>query len=138
MTALAAGHIDDALVSPRECDSNPKRAILWDALGDLADLPMDYARYGYAFPASYIKTQRETLRRLLMTYLEAIYVFRTRPIKFMPLSKRKNIKDPVVQKNVYERALESVREFPLPEPNGIQSLLDSLPHPNARNINRRA
>ena len=73
-----------------------------------------------------------------MTYLEAIYVFRTRPIQFMPLSKRKNIKDPVVQKNVYERALESVREFPLPEPNGIQSLLDSLPHPNARNINRRA
>ena len=27
-----------------------------------------------------------------------------------------------------------MREFPVPEPNGIQSVLDSLPHPNARNV----
>ena len=106
----------------------------WRILADLADLPMDYARYGYAFPASYIKTQRETLRRLLMAYLEGIYVFRIRPKAVYAVLDQQDIKDPVVQKDVYERALKSVREFPVPEPNGIQSVLDSLPHPNARNI----
>jgi NitT/TauT family transport system substrate-binding protein len=133
MTALAAGHVDGALVSP---ESVYKMIVsgCCRILADLADLPMDYARYGYAFPASYIKTQRETLRRLLMAYIEAIYVFRTRPQAVYATLADMDIRDPAVQKDVYERSLKSVREFPIPEPNGIQSVLDSLPHPNARNI----
>ena len=133
MTALAAGHVDGALVSPESVHKIVGSGCC-RILADLADLPMDYARYGYAFPASYIKTQRETLRRLLMAYLEGIYVFRTRPKAVYAVLDEQDIKDPVVQKDVYERALKSVREFPVPEPNGIQSVLDSLPHPNARNI----
>jgi hypothetical protein len=103
-------------------------------LADLAELPMDYARYGYVFPSSYVKTQREVLRRLLMAYLEGIYVFRTRPKAFYAALEEEGIKDSAVQKDVYERALKSVREFPVPEPNGVQSVLDSLTHPNARNV----
>jgi ABC-type nitrate/sulfonate/bicarbonate transport system substrate-binding protein len=133
MTALAAGHVDGALVSPESVHKIVGSGCC-RILADLADLPMDYARYGYAFPAFYIKTQREPLRRLLMAYLEGIYVFRTRPKAVYSVLDEQDIKDPVVQKDVYERALKSVREFPVPEPNGIQSVLDSLPHPNARNI----
>jgi NitT/TauT family transport system substrate-binding protein len=133
MTALAAGHVDGALVSPESVYKMIASGCC-RALADLADLPMDYARYGYAFPASYIKTQRETLRRLLMAYLEGIYVFRTRPKAVYWALGEEDIKDPLVQKDVYERALKSVREYPVPEPNGIQSVLDSLPHPNARNV----
>ena len=133
MTALAGGHVDGALVSPESVHK-----ILVSGccriLADLADLPMDYARYGYAFPASLIKTQRDTLRRLLMAYLEGIYIFRTRPTAVYSALAEEDIRDPAVQKDVYDRALKSVREFPVPEPNGIQSVLDSLPHPNARNI----
>ena len=133
MTALAAGHVDGALVSPESVHKLVGSGCC-RILADLADLPMDYARYGYAFPSSYIKTQRETLRRLLMAYLEGIYVFRTRPKAVYSVLDEQDIKDPVIQKDVYERALKSVREFPVPEPNGIQSVLDSLPHPNARSI----
>ena len=133
MTALAAGHVDGALVSP-ESVYKMLASGCCRVLADLADLPMDYARYGYAFPSSYIKTQRETLRRLFMAYLEGIYVFRTRPKAVYSILDEQDIKDPVIQKDVYERALKSVREFPVPEPNGIQSVLDSLPHPNARSI----
>ena len=133
MTALASGHVDGALVSP-EAVYKMIASGCCRVLADLADLPMDYARYGYAFPVSYIKTQRETLRRLLMAYIEAIYVFRTRPAAVYAALAEMDIKEPLVQKDVYERALKSVREFPLPEPNGIQSVLDSLPHPNARNV----
>src|SRR5262252_5427425 len=91
------------------------------------------ARVAVAFlPIS--PTCRWTLRRLLMAYLEGIYVFRTRPKAVYSVLDEQDIKDPVIQKDVYERALKSVREFPVPEPNGIQSVLDSLPHPNARSI----
>jgi ABC-type nitrate/sulfonate/bicarbonate transport system substrate-binding protein len=133
MTALAAGHVDGALVSPESVHKIVASGCC-RVLADLADLPMDYARYGFAFPVSYIKTQRETLRRLLMAYLEGIYVFRTRPKTVYSILAEEDIKDPAVQKDVYERALKSVREYPVPEPNGIQSVLDSLPHPNARNV----
>jgi NitT/TauT family transport system substrate-binding protein len=133
MTALIAGHVDGALVSP-ESVYKVLASGCCRALADLADLPMDYARYGYAFPSSYIKTQRETLRRLLMAYLEGIYVFRTRPKEVYSALEAEDIKEPAVQKDVYERSLKSVREFPVPEANGIQSVLDSLPHPNARNV----
>ena len=133
MTALAGGHVDGALVSPESVHKILASGCC-RILADLADLPMDYARYGYAFPASFIKTQRDTLRRLLMAYLEGIYIFRTRPTTVYAALAEEDIKDPAVQKDVYDRALKSVREFPIPEPNGIQSVLDSLPHPNARNI----
>jgi len=95
-------------------------------------LPMDYARYGYVFPTAYIKTQREVLRRLLMAYLEGIYIFRTRPKTVYSVLEEEGIKDPLIQKDIYDHALKNVREFPVPEANGIQSALDSLTHPNAK------
>ena len=66
MTALAAGHVDGALVSPESVHKILASGCC-RILADLADLPMDYARYGYAFPGSFINGQRDTLRRLLMS-----------------------------------------------------------------------
>ena len=78
MTALAAGHVDGALVSPESIHkilaSNCCRI-----LADLSELPMDYARYGYVFPTAWLKANRDVVRRLLMGYLEGIAIFRTRP-----------------------------------------------------------
>jgi ABC-type nitrate/sulfonate/bicarbonate transport system substrate-binding protein len=131
MTALAAGHVDGALVSP-ESVHKLIAAGCCRILADLAELPMDYARYGYVFPTSWIKTNREVLRRLLMAYLEGIFIFRTRAKTVYSALEEEGIKDPAVQKDIYERALKHVREYPVPEPNGIQSVLDSLSHPNAK------
>jgi ABC-type nitrate/sulfonate/bicarbonate transport system substrate-binding protein len=133
MTALAAGHVDGALVSPESVYKMIASGCC-RVLADLAELPMDYARYGYVFPTAYVKANREVLRRLLMAYLEGIYIFRTRPKAVYAALEEEGIKDPVVQKDVYERALKSVREYPVPETNGVQSVLDSLTHPNARNV----
>lgn len=133
MTALAAGHVEGALVSPESVYKIIATGCC-RVLADLADLPMDYARYGYAFPTSYIKKQRETLRRLLMANLEGIHIFRTQPKAVYSALEKEDIKDPAVQKDIYEQSLKNVREFPVPEPNGIQSVLDSLPNANARNI----
>ena len=74
-----------------------------------------------------------------MAYLEGIAIFQnsaqSRP---MPALEEEGIKDPAIQKDIYERTLKHVREYPVPEPNGIQNVLDSLTHPNARTVNRRA
>jgi len=131
MTALAAGHVDGALVSPESVHKIVATGCC-RALADLSELPMDYARYGYVFPTAYIKTQRDVLRRLLMAYLEGIYIFRTRPKTVYAIFEEEGIKDPSVQKDIHDRALKNVREYPVPEPNGIQSALDSLTHPNAK------
>ncbi|HYA27468.1 MAG TPA: ABC transporter substrate-binding protein [Acidobacteriota bacterium] len=133
MTALAAGHVDGALVSP-ESVYKMLASGCCRILADLAELPMDYARYGYVFPTVFVKSQREVLRRLLMGYLEGIAIFRTRAKAVYSALEEEGIKEPAVQKDVYERALKSVREYPVPEPNGVQSVLDSLTHPNARNV----
>ncbi len=67
-----------------------------------------------------------------MGYLEGIAIFRTRPRAAFTALEDEGINDPAVQKNIYERALKHVREYPVPEPNGIQNVLDSLTHPNGR------
>ena len=131
MTALVAGHVDGALVSPESVHKLIATGCC-RILADLAELPIDYARYGYVFPTSFIKSQREILRRLLMAYLEGIAIFRTRPKAAYAALEEEGIKDPAIQKDIYERALKHVREYPVPEANGIQSVLDSLTHPNAK------
>ncbi len=131
MTALAAGHVDGALVSP-ESVHKVLASGCCRVLADLSELPMDYARYGYVFPTVWIKSNRDVLRRLLMGYLEGIAIFRTRPKAAFARLEEEGIKDPAVQKDIYERALKHVREYPVPEPNGVQNVLDSLTHPNAK------
>src|SRR5438094_7331664 len=75
MTALASGHVDGALVSPESVHKVVASGFCC-ILADLADAPLVYARSVYAFPPSYIKTQRATFRRSPMAYLDGIYVIR--------------------------------------------------------------
>jgi ABC-type nitrate/sulfonate/bicarbonate transport system substrate-binding protein len=133
MTALAAGHVDGALVSPESVHKVMSSGCC-RILADLSELPMDYARYGYVFPTAWIKTNRDVLRRLLLAYLEGIAIFRTRPKAVYAGFEEEGIKDPAIQKDIYERMLKNMREYPVPEPIGIQNVLDSLTNPNARNV----
>jgi NitT/TauT family transport system substrate-binding protein len=133
MTALMAGHVDAALVSP---DSLHKilASGCCRALADLSELPLDYARFGVTVPTSLIRTQRDTVRRLLMAYIEGIYIFKTRPKAAFAVFEEEGIKDPAAAKDLYNRLSGSLREYPIPDASGIQGALDSLTHPNARNV----
>jgi NitT/TauT family transport system substrate-binding protein len=133
MTALIAGRIDAALISPDNLH-NVLASGCCRILADLSELPFDYARFGGTVPASMIKTQRDTLRRYLQTIIEGIYVFKTRPQVVYSVFAEEGIKDPAVAKELYNRLASSLREYPIPEPVGIQNALDSIPHPNARNV----
>jgi len=131
MTALAAGHVDAALVSPEGLHKIMATACC-RVLADLAELPLDYARFGVTFPTSLIRTQRDTVRRILLAYVEGISIYKTRPTAAYAVMDESGIKEPTVQKELYDRTAKSFREYPIPEPNGVQGALDSLTHPNAK------
>lgn len=133
MTALMAGHVDGALVSPDGLHKVLSSGCC-RALADLSELPLDYARFGVTVPTALIKTQRDLTRRLVMAYIEGIYAFKTRPTLVYSIFAEEGIKDPAVAKDLYNRLSFSLREYPIPEPNGIQNAIDSLGHPNARNV----
>ena len=113
MTALAAGHVDGALVSP-ESVHKVLASGCCRILADLSELPMDYARYGYVFPTAWIKANRDVLRRLLMAYLEGIAIFRTRPKAVFAGLEEEGIKDPAIQKDIYERRSRMCANIPCP------------------------
>jgi NitT/TauT family transport system substrate-binding protein len=131
ITALTVGHVDAALVSPEGVHKIIATGCC-RVLADLSELPLDYARFGVTVLTSLIRNQRDTMRRMLMAYIEGIYIFKTRPAAAYAVMEESGIKDPVVQKDLYDRVSKSLREYPIPEPNGVQSALDSLTHPNAK------
>jgi NitT/TauT family transport system substrate-binding protein len=132
ITALVAGHVDGALVSPDGIHKILATGCC-RILADLSELPLEYARFGATVPSPMLKTHREMLRRYLQATIEGIYLFKTQPKLAYAVFDEAGIKEPAVQKDLHERIAKSLREYPLPEANGIQGALDSLTHPNAKN-----
>jgi ABC-type nitrate/sulfonate/bicarbonate transport system substrate-binding protein len=133
MSALLAGYVDGALVSPEGLHKILASGCCL-ALADLSELPLDFARFGVTVPAALIKNQRDLARRIVLAYVEGIYAFKTKPKLVYSILEEEGIKDPGVAKDIYTRLNFSMREYPIPEAPGIQNALDSLGHPNARNF----
>jgi ABC-type nitrate/sulfonate/bicarbonate transport system substrate-binding protein len=131
ITALTVGHVDAALVSPEGVHKFIATGCC-GVLADLSELPLDYARFGVTILTSLIRAQRDTVRRVLMAYIEGIYIFKTRPAAVYAVMEESGIKDRAVQKDLYDRVSKSFREYPVPEPNGVQAAIDSLTHPSAK------
>ena len=133
MTALIAGHIDGALVSPESLHKVLASGCC-RSLADLSELPLAFARFGVTVPVSLIRNQRDVARRIVMAYVEGIHAFKTKPKLVYTVLEEEGIKDPAIAKEIYNRLSFSMREYPVPEAGGIQNALDSLGHPNARNV----
>jgi ABC-type nitrate/sulfonate/bicarbonate transport system substrate-binding protein len=133
MSALLAGHVDAALVSPEGLHKVLASGCC-RALADLSELPLDFARFGVTVPTVLIRNQRDIARRIVLAYIEGIYAFKTKPKLVFSVLEEEGIKDPTVAKEIYARLSFSMREYPIPEINGVQNALDSLGHPNAKNF----
>ncbi|HEX2933284.1 MAG TPA: ABC transporter substrate-binding protein [Candidatus Binatia bacterium] len=133
MTALIAGHVDGALVSPESLHKVLASGCC-RSLADLSELPLDFARFGVTVPGSLIRNQRDTVRRIVMAYVEGIHAFKTKPNLVYAVLEEEGIKDPAIAKDIYNRLSFSMREYPIPEAAGIQTAIESLGHPNARSI----
>lgn len=131
IASLVSGHIDAALINPSQV-----YAVLGTGccrvLADLADLPMDYARFGTAVSTRLLKTQRPMLRRYMEAVIDGIHAYKTHPEVVFEVYKKAGIKDPEAAKQTYEKVIKSLREDPTPDPKGVQAVLDSLPNSKAR------
>jgi NitT/TauT family transport system substrate-binding protein len=132
ITALVAGHVDGALVSPEQV-YKVLASKCCRVLADLSEMPLDYARFGIVAPVSVLQSKRETLRKLLEAYVEGIYVFKTRPEVALAAMKQEGVDDPQAAKEVYARLAGSLREYPIPELKGVQAALDSIATSKDRN-----
>jgi NitT/TauT family transport system substrate-binding protein len=132
ISALVAGHVDGALVSPDQLHK-VLASKCCKVLADLAEMPLDYARFGMVASLSVLRAQRETIRKLLEAYVEGIYIFKTRPEVPLAALRDEGIGEPQIAKGVYERIAGSLREFPIPEPKGVQAALDSIATAKDRN-----
>jgi NitT/TauT family transport system substrate-binding protein len=132
ISALVAGHVDGALVSPEQVHK-VLASKCCRVLADLSELPMDYARFGIVAPLSVLRAQRETMRKYLESYVEGIYILKTRPEVALAALKAEGVDDPQVAKDVYKRLAGSFREYPAPDLKGVQAALDSLAIAKERN-----
>ena len=131
IAALVAGQIDGALINPSAV-YNVLASGCCRVLMDLADLPMEYARTGQIVPTQFLKRQRQTLRTYMEAIVEGIYIYRTRPQVVLEVYREQGMRDPNAARQTYEKILKSLREYPVPEPKGLQAALDSLPNPKAK------
>jgi NitT/TauT family transport system substrate-binding protein len=132
ITALVGGHVDGALVSPEQV-YKVLATKCCRVLADLSELPLDYARFGIVAPVSVLQSKRETLRKLLESYVEGIHIFKTRPETALAAMKQEGVDDPQAAKEVYARLSGSLREYPIPELKGVQAALDSIATSKERN-----
>ena len=130
VAALIAGHMDAALVS----STGVAKIIATGCcrvLADLSELPLDFANYGVVVSGAVLKSQRDTVKRFLQALIEGIHAFKTKPEIARAVLRESN-SDAEVIGPLYDRLVKSFRDFPTPEPRGIQNVIDALPTPKAK------
>ncbi|HEX9455246.1 MAG TPA: ABC transporter substrate-binding protein [Candidatus Binatia bacterium] len=130
VAALIAGHMDGGLVS----STGVAKIIATGCcrvLADLSELPLDFANYGVVVSGGLLKTQRDNVKKFLQALIEGIRAFKTMPEMARAVLRESNGEAEVVGP-LYERLTKSFRDFPIPEPRGIQNVIDSLPTPKAK------
>jgi NitT/TauT family transport system substrate-binding protein len=130
VAALIAGHMDGGLVS----STGVAKIIATGCcrvLADLSELPLDFANYGVVVSGGLLKNQRDNVKKFLQALIEGIRAFKTMPEMARAVLRESN-GDAEVVGPLYERLAKSFRDFPIPEPRGIQNVIDSLPTPKAK------
>jgi len=131
VAALIAGHMDAGLVSSTGVAKIVATGCC-RVLADLSELPLDFANYGVVVSGTLLRNQRDSVKRFLQALIEGIHVFKTKP-EIARAVLRESSGEADVVGPLYERLIKSFRDFPSPEPRGIQNVIDALPTPKAKN-----
>ena len=130
VAALIAGHMDAGLVSSTGVAKIVATGCC-RVLADLSELPLEFANYGVVVSGALLKNQRDIVKRFLQALIEGIHVFKTRSEVARAVLRESNSEAEIVGP-LYERLAKSFRDFPTPEPRGIQNVIDALPTPKAK------
>jgi ABC-type nitrate/sulfonate/bicarbonate transport system substrate-binding protein len=133
IAALVTGRVDGGLVTPEQLHRVLATGCC-RVLADLADIPLDYALYGLVAPSSFLRSQASVVRRFLEGVVEGIAVFKTRQDVVLEVLREEGMKDRDLAIQIHNRLTKSLRPEPVPEPTGVQAVLDSSLNPRARTV----
>jgi NitT/TauT family transport system substrate-binding protein len=132
ITAMQNGAIDaGALGSPITIRA---RHLGYRPILDLGELGIPYQHTTVNVVGSYLRSNEDVVRRFLKAYIEAIYLYRAdKAFTQQVLAEFARSDDPELLEETWELyALRYLERVPYPTLEGIQSVLNESPRPNAK------
>ena len=125
LTAVAAGTIDATVVTvPFTFEAERLNLTI---LADFSTWSDPFPQSNLVVRREFLRSNRETLKRLLMAYVEAIYTIKADPEKALPIIKKyARISDDRIAKRSYEYYSKLFSQPPLTEEKGIDVILKFL------------
>ena len=124
-TAMAAGQIDAGIVSP-PTNSRAKKAGFKELVNLAKDGP-EYVSVGIGTSRSYIKANEEIVRRVVRSYGEAVYIFKTnKAVALRMFQKYLKVTDPDIQEDTYNQFHEYLEYPPYVNRKGMETVLAEL------------
>lgn len=125
LTALMAGQIDAGVVSP-PTNSRARKAG-FNELANLAKDGPEYVSVGIGTSRSYIKANEEIVRRVIRSYAEGVYVFKTnKAAAIRMIQNYLKVKEPEIQQDTYKQFQEYLESIPFVSRKGIEAVLADL------------
>lgn len=125
LTALMAGQIDGGVVSP-PTNSRARKAG-FNELTNLAKDGPEYVSVGVGTSRAYIKANEDIVRRVVRSYAEAVYVFKTnKSAALRMMQKYLRVKEPDIQEDTYNQFREYLESIPFVSRKGLEAILTEL------------
>ena len=134
-TALVAGQIDAGVVSP-PTNSRARKAGLNELMNIGKEGP-EYVSVAIGTTRAYIKTNEDTVRRVVRAYAEGIHLFKTnKQVGIRVLAKYTKVKEQDILEDAYNQFQDYLQTPPYVSRKGIEAILTELgdKEPAARQI----
>ena len=123
--ALQAGAVQGCMLSYPTTAAAKKAGFR--ELVDISDSSLEYASSNIVVTDRYLQTQRDTIRRFLMGYIEGLHRFKTdEPFAKRVMGKYLRINDATVLDETYKLFAPKIPRVPLATPGGIRTALESI------------
>jgi NitT/TauT family transport system substrate-binding protein len=137
MAALEAGSIQGTVLLPPETLIAKKKGFRLAV--DLAATQFEFLNMGIATSRAFAKSQPDTLRRFIKSYLEGICFFKTQAAESMKiLSRYTRTQDQEILREIYELYQKIFPNKPYVSVKGVQNILDDLAQTQAKAREARA
>jgi ABC-type nitrate/sulfonate/bicarbonate transport system substrate-binding protein len=125
LTALMAEQVDAGLISPPTTIRGRKAGL--SELVNLAREGPEFASVAIGSPRRYINANEEIVRRVVRSYIQAIYRFKTsKEIGIKVLQKYTRVKEPDVLEATYTEYLDQIESVPYVSRKGIEIILREM------------
>ena len=125
LTALMAGQIDAGVVSP-PTNSRARKAG-FNELTNLAKDGPEYVSVGVGASRSYIKANEDIVRRVVRSYAEAVYVFKSnKPAALKMIQKYLKVKETDIQEVTYNQFRDYLESIPFVSRKGLETILSEV------------